>query len=227
MKTSPSCHLCASPALCTWHWHFCASRRTESRWEPWWLLERFLGLFVCKGFFFFFKSGYVSLSSRCRCWTPLCVRAAWALLGCLINTAAAAPLLSAHPPTRRDRAFPGTAHFLTRGRGCRCPQAARCGAIGAPKMITRMLQPSISISRLVSGDLGGRAEQTVTTQEEFFFFFFFFFPSPSSTSFSQTDRTEQNRTTRHAAKRTLLAAQTAPRQPLMSSDDFWCTFCGW
>ena len=163
----------------------------------------------------------VAAGAELRC----CVRAVWALLSCLINTAAAAPLLSARPPTRRDRAFPGTAHFLTRGRGCRCPQAARCDAIGAPKMITRMLQPSISISRLVSGDLGGRAEQTVTTQEErFFSFLFSVSPLPSSSSFSQT---EQNRTTRHAVKTTLLAAQTAPRQPLMSSDDFWCTFCGW
>lgn len=49
--------------------------------------------------------------------------------------------LYAHPPTQRDRAFPGPSHFLTRSRGCRCPQFARRKTIGAPQMITRMLQP--------------------------------------------------------------------------------------
>ena len=68
----------------------------------------------------------------------LLFRGACALLGSLLNTTAAAPLLYAHPPTLRDRAFPGSAHFLTHGRGCRCPHGARRAAIGAP---ARMLQP--------------------------------------------------------------------------------------
>lgn len=83
-----------------------------------------------------------------------------ALLGSLINSAAAAPLLSTHPPTQRDRAFPWSAHFLTRGRGCRCPWET----IGSPAMITRMLQPP-SPSR----DLFPEFLQTVTTQYTEFF----------------------------------------------------------
>ena len=58
---------------------------------------------------------------------------------------------------------------------------------------------SFSISRLVSGVLEGRAEQTVTTQCYFFLFH---------------RQTEQNRTGRAdmQLKKTLLAAQTTTRQ---------------
>lgn len=73
------------------------------------------------------------------CWAML--RPVWGLLGSLLNSTAAAPLLHTHSPTHRDRAFPGSARFLTHGRGYRCPQIARWKAIGAPAMITRMLQP--------------------------------------------------------------------------------------
>lgn len=56
---------------------------------------------------------YVSLSTRAGaeiafCSVELCrLRSVWALLCSLLNTAAAAPLLSTHSPTQRDRAFPG------------------------------------------------------------------------------------------------------------------------
>lgn len=119
-------------------------------------------------------------------------------LGSLINSAAAAPLLSTHPPTQRDRAFPGSAHFLTRGRGCRCPWET----IGSPAMITRMLQPP-SPSR----DLFPEFLQTVTTQYTEFFFV--------------TDRSEEY-------NQILLAAQTNLQTVTqMSSDGFFCTLPGY
>lgn len=198
-----SCHPCAWPALCTWHWHFCASCRTESRWEPWWLLDS-LGFLV-----------YLSLSSRAGAeiaW--LCrasLRPVWALLGSLLNTTAAAPLLYTHPPTQRDRAFPRPSHFLTRGRGYRCSQFARWKAIGAPAMITRMLQPPSPSRGLFPEFL--KAE-------------------PSRQSRHGTESPfcvhRRNRTTRHAVKRPCWLPRQTPDSHLiepLSSNNFLCTFC--
>ncbi len=161
------------------------------------------------------KGGYVSLSSRAGAEiAPLCRASSLPelLLGSLINTTAAAPLLHSHPPTRRDRAFPGTAHFLTRGRGCRCPQRARWKPIGAPAMITRMLQPPSPSGDLVPEIL--KAEPSRQSRH-------------SKQSFFQLSQTEQNTITWDALKR---SGQTGRPDILqgstqMSSDDFLCPFC--
>lgn len=105
---------------------------------------------------------YVSLSARAGAEVGRSVRSCLKLLSSALplNTAAAAPLLHAHPPTRRDRAFPGPAHSVTHGRGCRSP----IRSIGAPAMIPRMLQPLSPSRDLFPEFLKAENEQTVTTR---------------------------------------------------------------
>ena len=139
-----SCPPCAWLALCTWHWHFCASRRTESRWEPWCLLVWFgldrigLGLAVCRCPLAPVLKSLLALASARLCDEALPRQ----LL-----------LLSSHTPTHRGRAFPGPAHFPTRTAW----DAGVLAAIGRCRWWSRgccsLLSPC---GELTSGDLGGR-----------------------------------------------------------------------
>lgn len=156
----------------------------------------------------------VSRSVLAACAVLCCARA---LLDSVTSTAARAPFYYplTHPRcvTELSPAPPPFPHAPAGDAGAR--RAPR-QAIGAPAMITRMLRPPFSISRLASGVLESGVEQTVTTHESDFLFSF----SSTLPPVSVLAQADVNRTCRDVRCRWLSRPDSIQTVIQMSSGGF-------